>query len=219
MKKWIALLLAALFVLSMVGCQKKIIEEEKIIGHETANKKEGIYYDKDGNSEEYDANGNLIEKITYRNGQIKLREKYNSNGDITEYTTYVDDGIPTTRCVYEYNENHEWTKITDYHNSDAFHGGISWYINSMVEFEYDAHDRETMHKSWGVWREGVLYDPSKLVIDSWYEYEYDINGNRVKETSYDEDGGIEYWYEYEYDSNGHRTKTTKYADDGSIIDE
>lgn len=48
------------------------------------------------------------------------------------------------------------------------------------------------------------------------EVEYDENGNLTVQTLYNADGSIEEWYEYEYDKNGKTIKETVYNADDSI---
>ena len=47
------------------------------------------------------------------------------------------------------------------------------------------------------------------------EYEYDINGNQVKHTSFNEYGMVE-WSEYEYDINGNQVKHTSFNGYGMV---
>ena len=49
----------------------------------------------------------------------------------------------------------------------------------------------------------------------WNEYEYDANGNRVRETDYNSDGNVIYRYDSEYDANWNRVRLTWYNADGS----
>ena len=53
-------------------------------------------------------------------------------------------------------------------------------------------------------------------VAEWNEYEYDANGNRSKNISYNADGTVSGWKEYEYDANGNEVKNTSYDADGTV---
>ena len=63
-----------------------------------------------------------------------------------------------------------------------------------------------------------------------YRYEYDEEGNRIRNTAYSEDGSVKEWYAYEYDEKGNMTaetftveymdvwETHIYKEDGELLD-
>jgi len=55
----------------------------------------------------------------------------------------------------------------------------------------------------------ISYDDNYWIVDYYETYEYDSNGNKIKGTQHSE-SGISGSTEYEYDSNGNKTKETRY---------
>ena len=64
-------------------------------------------------------------------------------------------------------------------------------------------------------REETIYNGD----GSYWIYEYDENGNKIKEIYYSADGTITTHMAYEYDANGNVIKSTIFNTDGTIISE
>ena len=56
-------------------------------------------------------------------------------------------------------------------------------------------------------------------VDCRYQYDYDENGNRIRELQYDGKGKLEHRNEYEYDENGNEIRYTRYYSNGKILEQ
>ena len=54
-------------------------------------------------------------------------------------------------------------------------------------------------------------------VDGKRTFEYDEEGNKVEEIEYNSDGSIDYKYTYEYDEEGNLEEEIRYDSDGSIF--
>ena len=200
---------------------------------------------------QYDENGNRKKYTIYdANGNVKEWVAYNENGEMTKYARFYDrndDGI-----YEEYSEGfgyqHEnWTeymetlRIVYDENGDVLRQDTYNYefdengtLRQMVAIDQDGNifrvigyneDGEIiLSVSWYDWDDDGVYD-------SYIEYRYDENGNKILRIETDAEGNIlayeRYEYEYygdgsvktetAYDQNGLAVEMYEYNEDGDII--
>ncbi|MBR6695630.1 MAG: protein kinase [Oscillospiraceae bacterium] len=149
---------------------------------------------------EYDANGNRI-KESYYNADNTLRftrvYEYNVSGDKLYETIYDSNGM--LYCSYKYDANGNRVK------EDTYKGG-SVYLNNNVIPEYDLNGNKAKEK----------YLREDGTLDYYYTYEYDSDGNLIKESCYFGNGMLD--HVYEYDSNGNKIKENRYFGNGTLND-
>lgn len=144
-----------------------------------------------GEQNVYDNNGNLTEKTTYSAGDV-LYEKYNYE--------YDNDGNMTKETCYDWEGMVWWKEYNKYIDGrlaeDTKH--YSFGFSEVSEYIFDDKGRI---------KEKITTNDDEQWIRSGYEYDED--GNMVKETitiSDDADGKLWGTYEYEYDADGNKTK-------------
>lgn len=158
---------------------------------------------------EYDANGNVV-KETYFNsdGSIFSEYEYDANGNRLKAMKCNSDGSISRWNEYEYDANGNKIKETEFnpdgsisnwwedeYEYDANGNLIKWIMNDCewYLYEYDSITGKMIKRT-------LMYieDSIQSTIYDWSEFEYDINGNWIKETHFNSDGSIDYWSEYEY---------------------
>ncbi len=168
---------------------------------------------------EYNEKG-YITKIMSSNGSEGVLE-YDKNDNLTVIKT---NGITVTK--YEYNEKNLCAKQYTY---DSFSGNLI----SLYEYEYDANNNiikitNSSEDGSSYETREFKYNTSGLITEEkieqvrggqvWFGYrtvyEYDTDGNKIKETNYDEDGAPDGYNTFEY-ANGNCIKTTNYERDGA----
>lgn len=195
---------------------------------------------------EYDAEGNLITEtrttyyddgrynISVRNGDWKTLSSitYYSNGSISETTEYTAEGVQTKQTQYyengqveslwEYTAEGTLTKRTDYYESGALKGvneyseagerskSTDYYENGQVESVYEYNDMGDVIKMTS------YYEDGEVGISHEYRYEYDADGNMIKETELDAQGTVTGWKTYLYNADGKKEKRTDYDAGGKM---
>lgn len=105
------------------------------------------------------------------------------------------------------------------------------YSPNTIIHEYDALDREVKYTSLNAFGDVNYY----IIIEYYgetdsvkkeYSYradhsvaditEYDMSGNMLKSTMYNEKGAVMLYIIYEYDSSGNMTKSTEYDANGNV---
>ncbi len=158
---------------------------------------------------EYDGNGNVITDTTYNDAGEKteiINYEYDVNGNIVK-TTKLKDGI-TSSISDEYDSKGNKTKTVYYNNKGEITGFNSLTYNSnnqkLSDFWYDADGKEGDGYRYEYDKNGNMirqtYFSSYLVTST--EYEYDGNGNLVKETrkrKLEQNPEETYWIVYKYE--------------------
>ncbi|MBR2594389.1 MAG: hypothetical protein IKD83_07220 [Firmicutes bacterium] len=144
---------------------------------------------------EYDGNGRKTKGTTYRPDRsvTGMNEYgYDSAGNMTKESHYRSDGSLGDWFEYEYDGNGKKTKCN-------VHDSYSSYTPEY-KYEYDSNGRLT---------KTTYYENGRA--QQWIEYEYNNGENSTTETYYNFDGGVTNFsfYEYEYDNNGNVTKMTE----------
>lgn len=167
----------------------------------------------------YDESGNLIEKKRFNEqGDLIEEEGFDEDGNIlyhviTEYTDF--NGTKSIehdyKTIYEYNEKGCKIKEEDFHNGDLF---------SSITFDEHGNKIKEKKATTSIWNFEILtYDKNGRIIEKvnehYYQdsleesdittYEYDNNGNKIKE---EYDGG--YYKTFEYDEYGNITREGQY---------
>lgn len=210
-KKLCSAVLSAVILLSLAGCGEMPLPEgykelpatikaEDVVldKNEPAYKRTEYYYKNDKlestSVSYYDAYDNRIIS-DQDSGKNEYRYKYDENGNILEQASYTSDGTPF-----------ELTRNT--YNADGLVQSAAKYIVSSenskeleiwryYENEYD--DKGSLVRKVTVRSNGTVFKDD-------YKYEYDENGNAVKETN-----DLFYVYYYTYDSRGNMlSKNKKY---------
>lgn len=154
----------------------------------------------------------------YNNGKLKKEVGFNNDGSIIFSCEYDDNGNVLNMIInlygsqqteYEYDENGKKTKgkVTLYSEDNS--------ISSVTEYEYDVYGNEVKEIY-------ILYndDDSELyAYESEYYYEYNDDNLPLKKSCDYADNTGRSICEYEYDTNGNKVKETdnSYDADGSII--
>lgn len=157
----------------------------------------------------YDEQGALVNMSDYdANGEL-LYQQY------TEYE-YYEDGNP--HIVREY-VNDVRTSESTYSPCANPDDGV--YLETCI-FYYEDGSTETItyDEAFNVLSVVGTDDMGQLFYEENYEYEYDANGNCIRQTAY-VDGKIEWVYTYTYDAEGNSLGSLEqyYDDDGQISDE
>ena len=149
-----------------------------------------VYYYDDGRREEgtYDRDYRTVAAKWYSASGVMekwLESETDSDGNVIRTTTWKADGTRESTEEYLYDENGSQTgRAYTYYQSD---GG---YTVSIYDQDYNI-------------LESITYDAGGNVRwRSTYEYEYDANGNKIRQLQRDETGTIQSWTEYIYDENG-----------------
>ena len=158
----------------------------------------------------YDANGKSVTTREFRNdgscyqasypGSPWVWYNYDANGKLIDLTHYSGYGTPTSKVVFEYDDNgYNTAKIYyDDQNNET--------IITDIKSEFDAYGR-IIKKS--------CYNGTQLT--SWIEYEYDLAGNEIKNTTYDKDGKVVNWEDVEVDPQYYAEFRTTYDTDGNVL--
>lgn len=202
-----------------------------------------VYYYENGeisSAEEYqyDRNGNKIEDkyISYDidGSTLMFSHKtwaYDAAGNEIEYVKYDENGDIEARAEREYDANGNQIKAVDFDEDNI--------VKRREEIEYDAggneikrelhvygHTEETIrtYDEYGNLILCVIYNRSYSRIDEKIKYEYDENGNMIKEVhhknpqtvGYWTERDLDFWWEYEYDENGREIKSIRHDSDGTV---
>lgn len=183
---------------------------------------------KSWNEYEYDGNGRKVYSADgcHPEGSIDgwCKYEYNEDGKIIHETRGGSDSVNNFcnyTCDYEYNILGNLISSTSYSSVTAL----------TITSEYDSNENKTKETSsdpnsgkttlyeYEYGSNGKLIkttqttDALTIIIQ---EAEYDNNGNKLEEKTYNYDGSICTWHEYEYDSIGNEIKHICYSSDGSI---
>lgn len=148
------------------------------------------WFDKDGNVSqwyecEYENNlsGHEIKKL-YRYSENTMRDwdeyEYDEYGRLIIIRSCDKDGSVNKWIQLTYDEDGKISEGVETH---------SWGVSNKYTFEYDIMGRCT---KW------MLYNVNGGGITHWTEFQYDENGNRVREIVYKADGSLYEWKENEY---------------------
>lgn len=195
---------------------------------------------------EYDAEGNVKKEtrtayyddgrynISVRNGDWKTLSSitYYPNGSISETTEYTAEGVKTkwtqyyengqVESLWEYTAEGTLKKWTDYYESGALKGVVEhseagerskstdYYENGQVESVYEYNDMGDVIKITS------YYEDGEVDISLEYRYEYDADGNMIKETELDAQGTVTGWKTYLYNADGKKKKRTDYDAGGKM---
>lgn len=152
---------------------------------------------------EYDKKGNKTKYVCHfvdKGDMWSYDWEYDEKGNVTR-ERHISGGEVRTDDVweYEYDERENMTKKTYY----ILNGRIS----DIYEYTYD----EQGHLVKELCISSSTGKPSR-------ECEYDSNGNKTKEVSYDVQNSTILWHcEYKYDMDGDEMEAIEYDSDGNII--
>ncbi len=169
------------------------------------------------------ADGVLRERQEYNpEGTLALQYLYDEHGDLIEWGEYTyTNGILTSQVHYYANGVQKW--------------GTAYYDDGRenVYAAYDTRGRMTEvyvaeYRDDGMLSRKVYYETKGLTINSrmesvlqngvkwWKTYEYDQNGNQIRDASYNTDGSLSSWQDYYYDVYGRGTGFSAYYTDGTL---
>lgn len=197
MKKALTIVLSVLMLVFCVSCSDKeansVEKSDALIDYITV-------YSSDGQLEgyleyEYDNDGKLITNGMQDNNHAWIWfyvNEYDQDGHKTKMIQYDERGKELVTFSYETDEK-----------GNVIKEAISYSDDSLMEqsstFEYDG---DKLYK--------VTHQDN-----SYYTYEYDKNGNQVKEFYYTADGELVRTYQSKYDKNGNLIKTSFIDGDGT----
>lgn len=155
------------------------------------------YYwsDVDGSMTEYSYDSNYLRQSrkTYDEaGNLLTRSEpeYDEDGNMLREITYSADGTVTEQTDYTYDSD---GNMLEYRTTFFEEDGGKQVI--IIDGNYDI-------------RSSITYDANGTVTSVYtYAYEYDANGNVIKQSAYQEDGKLLYWNEYTYNENGELVNT------------
>ncbi len=177
-----------------------------------------LNYDEYGSIEKqtvYNDNGEIINKSQHKN-------EYDDEGKLIKETY---DGIEITYTYEYWDENDEDIsyKIPEkpelIFKKDGYSSKERIIKNGVVakETEYDSSYNMIYYELYEYDSKNHMTKMTRLLpgdlIDTFYEYEYDLLGNRIKETCYDSTGEKEYYVFFEYDTDGNMIKQEGYYRD------
>lgn len=197
-KKWMALLLATVMLVSLAACSssgssKKSSKEGDMVTVCLITRAEGTDF---FTTMKYDDHGNLLQIAEYNDGTECVRDEYeyDADGKLIEWVSYWFNEIHYQE-TYTYDENGNLIQ-----SCKSYADGPEY----ISEYEYE-HDED-----------GNLIQTRKTAYDGYeevFKYTYDKNGNLIKE---DGDHGVT---EYTYNEDGNVTKTVGYDNTEYIYDE
>lgn len=150
-----------------------------------------------------------VDYVGHKNA-VYAQYEYNSKGQLVKCTSSVNDGKWGYKKEYEYYDNGDLKKISNY--TDEFSGTFELQNIERFEYEYDSAGKCI--------KERYYYkddDPNSTLAGKEYlwstsTYEYDSKGNRIKEfDDYYDETKI-----YEYDSDGNCIKLSRKNNKGYI---
>ncbi len=177
-------------------------------------------------------------------GNTRRMSHYDENGQLLWYhqwdydaqriqqgiTCYDAAGTQVAHVDYEYDED---GRMLVGNGGYDFSNGIF----SRVEYGYDGSGRKIEQNEFDVLsgeqigrstfsyegegedcvRREDVYDAAGN-LESYWTYEYDRDGNRVRATAYSPDGEVKYDWYYEYDGAGNRVRYEAFFGDGTLYE-
>lgn len=148
----------------------------------------------------YDGLGNMLSTHTYSDGDSLANWSeyiYNDQGYKTKETNYNEDGSIDHWLAFEYDAKGHLISTTYYLDS----GAVNYYYeykndadgNPVEEHKYDGDNslkrrEECTYDAQGHLTLSKVYNGSSELTDTLrYEYDYDANGNKLKQTYYSND--------------------------------
>lgn len=123
---------------------------------------------------------------------------------------YEPSGLMYSWAEVEYDTNNYEVKKTSFNQ----HGEVIFW----EEYQYNANGVKIKIDNYsgpGSYRgEGTYIEDDSF--ETWYELDYDPDGNNVKTTQYYKDGTMIGWIEHQYDADGNKVKSTPYNANGSL---
>ena len=192
MKKLSGIFLIMLLTVNLAGCGYGTRNQTKLFAGFCSYYADGGLSSFEEHSYEYDAKGNLVKECVYYNGYLNSYSEFDyDSGDAVETVYDNNDRIKAVRELYDDGS----LKSEKTYN---YKGEPEGYA------EYDESGLEILKEVYGSYNYRV-------------EYEYDENGNVVKETEtdLDENGNLKDVYETIYDTDGNLIRRMITYPDGS----
>lgn len=166
---------------------------------------------------QYDENGNILVKELYRVGMeqpyYKYEYTYDEDGHRIFFSEYGRNGLFERKVSQEYDENGQVRRvqielyneaIMEYVDDDAYEiYGEQPYIEVL---EYDENGNQI----------GFCVFDKEGMLESWWEAEYDANGNELFKRYYDGEL-LDFWTESQYDMNGNLIAQNTYEDEEKTL--
>ena len=206
---------------------------------------DGILYYEDGTygKTEYDADGNPIrEDIYFEDGTLYRYLVYTYEDGVVKVTFYDWDGTVDysevreqdagtgRRKITRYDENGELEYISEYDENGIMRKEIWYYSNGEIYENEDDEEgnlfRSVSYRDGGIMTGMEEYDSRGNKLNSYYydsngsrwgyEYEYDDEDRRIRETTINSDGSIDRILLSEYDQRGNCVRETTCDGDGTV---
>jgi YD repeat-containing protein len=165
---------------------------------------------------EYDSNNNLLSYTVYNEaGEITEKTEYTYDSEGNVLTEYEDRGLGICESEYSYDSNGNVISYIQYYNSDLEHITKYLYNDSGLLIQqtsttYSDDGEETTESFFEYDENGNLVKESDT--DGTYtEYVYDTYGNLLTESA--SDGTVT---EYTYDENGNMLTDRRIDPDGTV---
>ena len=166
---------------------------------------------------QYDENGKILVKELYRVGMeqpyYKYEYTYDEDGHRIFFSEYGRNGLFERKVNQEYDESGQVRRvqielyneaIMEYVDDDAYEiYGEQPYIEVL---EYDENGNKIGF---------YVYDKEGM-LESWWEAEYDANGNELFKRYYDGEL-LDFWTESQYDMNGNLIAQNTYEDEEKTL--
>lgn len=143
----------------------------------------------------YDNKGNVIKKIELGDFPLKIKYKYDNHGKMIERNYYKFHGSLSSKVTYRYNANGDCVEV------NSFDAKGKLRIKNTYKYDDNGNCIE----------EKVLdFFDSEIII--WHTIKYDQYNNELEYNYYDSKGisSTRYSYIYEYDKNGNWIKNISY---------
>lgn len=180
----------------------------------------------------YDKNGKIIEIISK-----SCKMNVETTGRITySYDEKGEQNVIRRNYAYDLDKGYIDFKISPNGPVSAVQFNEDGTVRATATYEYDSHKnvvfaQQVQNQNGEEEAEEYTFERNydefgRIIIEVGYEsglfsykkgFEYDKNGNKVKEINYKEDGTISSYYVYAYDEKNNLVEDITYKKDGSVV--
>lgn len=161
----------------------------------------------------------VVKEIHHSNYQnYEIEYEYDQDGNLVKIKEYDSYGTP--RAEYEYFEDGKKKKEVQYNLEGGVSREIEWnrkgYVVYSADYDIDGNIRDKREAELDANDEIIkwtFYNGDGIVEERVIKYEYDENGNKIKETCEINGDSFITEYENEYYANGEIKKVIEYVSD------
>ncbi len=206
--------------------REKMYEAEIVNGEIKTGKVIGSFYD--NYQTVYDNKGQKTQQdLYYFNDNLCYRYLfiYTKNGLLKEKQILDSDGKSLYKYIYKYDENgNETEQNIVYHDGSLMNKTKAQYSKDLLMMKtfFDDKGNITTSNEYYYNQDNklirfIIYEGSKKLISSRYEYTYDKKGNRLSEELYYSNDSLGHRCTYTYDSRGNILEEMQYNQSGMLF--